>query len=163
MLQKKVCMLGAYAVGKTSLVARFVKSMFSEKYQTTVGVKIDKKELSVDDKTLRLMLWDLAGEDDFTKVRLSYLRGASGFLLVVDPTRPDTLNVALSLREQVAANSQDLPLVLVLNKCDLEHEWELDQQLVQQWENDNIPILKTSAKSGENVEAAFQTLARAML
>ena len=102
MLQKKVCVLGAYAVGKTSLISRFVKSVFSEKYHTTVGVKIDKKEVQLESGTIRLMLWDLAGEDDFSKVRLSFLRGSSGYLLVVDPTRPDTFQVAESLREQVA-------------------------------------------------------------
>src|ERR1051325_7234218 len=74
LIQKKICMLGAYAVGKTSLVARFVRSIFSEKYHTTIGVKIDKKTLRVDDQELSLILWDLAGEDDFYQVRMSYLR-----------------------------------------------------------------------------------------
>ena len=84
MIQKKICMLGAYAVGKTSLVGRFVRSMFSEKYQTTVGVKIDQKTVNVGDQQVNMMLWDLHGEDEAQKVRLSYLRGASGYILVVD-------------------------------------------------------------------------------
>lgn len=88
MIQKKVCMLGAFAVGKTSLVERYVKSIFSEKYQTTVGVKIDKREVLVGATTVKLVLWDLHGEDRFQAVQASYLRGASGVLLVVDPTRP---------------------------------------------------------------------------
>ena len=64
MLQKKICMLGGFSVGKTSLVRRFVKSIFSETYLTTVGVKIDKKSVALPDKTVDLILWDLAGEDD---------------------------------------------------------------------------------------------------
>ncbi len=62
MLKKKICMLGYFGVGKTSLVSRFVRSMFADRYQTTVGVKIDKKVLSVDGRDVTLMLWDLAGE-----------------------------------------------------------------------------------------------------
>jgi GTPase SAR1 family protein len=78
MIQKKVCMLGSFSVGKTSLVRRFVESMFSDAYLTTVGVKIDKKPLQVEGNDLTLMLWDIYGEDDFQKMRMSYLRGARG-------------------------------------------------------------------------------------
>ena len=76
MFKMKVCMLGAFAVGKTSLVQQYVNSIFSEKYQTTLGVKIDKKSLQVDGQQLELILWDLAGEDEFMEVRSSYLRGS---------------------------------------------------------------------------------------
>lgn len=162
MLQKKVCVLGAYAVGKTSLISRFVKSVFSEKYHTTVGVKIDKKEVQLESGTIRLMLWDLAGEDDFSKVRLSFLRGSSGYLLVVDPTRPDTFQVAESLREQVARSEKTLPIVVLMNKADLELEWELNHALIELWEQAGLTVLKTSAKTGANVENAFHTLVRAL-
>jgi small GTP-binding protein len=76
-VQRKVCMLGATSVGKSSLVRRFVESIFSEKYQATIGVKIDRKLVQVDDTQVSLLLWDLQGEDEFQRVRLSYLRGAS--------------------------------------------------------------------------------------
>ena len=69
MIQKKICMLGGFAVGKTSLVARYVTSMFSEKYLTTVGVKIDKKQVAVDGRDVTLMLWDIYGQDDFQDVQ----------------------------------------------------------------------------------------------
>ena len=82
MLQKKVCMLGSFAVGKTSLVRRFVESIYSDVYQTTVGVKIDKKNVQVNEKEVSLVLWDIYGEDDYQKMRWTYLRGASGYLLV---------------------------------------------------------------------------------
>lgn len=98
MISRKICMLGAYAVGKTSLVRKFVHGVFSEKYLTTIGAKIDKKELVVDGTELTLVLWDLAGEDGFEKVRLSYLRGSSGYLLVVDGTREASLQTAICVQ-----------------------------------------------------------------
>ncbi len=101
MLQKKICMVGAFATGKTSLVARFVNRIFSEVYQSTVGVKIDKKIVNLNGTDLTLILWDLHGEDNFQKVRMSYLRGSSGYLLVVDGTRRNTLDKALELQQRV--------------------------------------------------------------
>src|SRR5690606_7159431 len=101
-LEKKICMMGAPGVGKTSLVRRFVDSVFSEKYLSTIGVKIDKKSVAVEDTTLNLMLWDLQGEERYQWVRLQYLRGASGYILVADGTRPDTLEIALGLQENAA-------------------------------------------------------------
>src|SRR5579863_7193776 len=81
-LQKKVCMLGGFSVGKTSLVRRYVESIFSDTYLTTVGVKIDKKTVATPDRTVTLILWDVAGEDDVSTVKMSYLRGAAGYVLV---------------------------------------------------------------------------------
>ena len=82
MTSKKICMLGSFAVGKTSLVSQFVSSIFSDKYLSTVGVKVDRKSVSVKGQDVTLMLWDLYGEDGFQRVQKSYLRGASGYLLV---------------------------------------------------------------------------------
>src|SRR6202007_355940 len=100
-LQKKLCMLGRFSVGKTSLVKRFVSSVFSDAYLTTVGVKIDKKTVDLGERAVNLILWDVAGEDDVSTVRMSYLRGSAGYVLVADGTRLSTLEVALSLRARV--------------------------------------------------------------
>jgi len=91
-LQKKICMLGGFSVGKTSLVKRYVQSVFSETYLTTVGVKIDKKTVDLPERSVNLILWDLAGEDDIGSLRITYLRGAAGYVLVADGTRPATLD-----------------------------------------------------------------------
>ncbi len=126
MLQKKICMVGAFATGKTSLVARFVTSIFSENYHTTVGVKIDKKTVNIQEKTINLILWDLYGEDEFQKVRMSYLRGSSGYLLVVDGTRKNTLDKAFDLQTRVEEAIGKVPFIMILNKWDLTDEWEID-------------------------------------
>lgn len=163
MLQKKICMVGAFATGKTSLVAKFVYSIFSEKYQTTVGVKIDRKTLKVKEQELNLILWDLYGEDEFQKLRTSYLRGSSGFLLVVDGTRKSTLQTALELQQRVEDSIGKVPFILVLNKWDLQDEWELDSNDIEAIENKGWIVIKTSAKTGLNVEEIFYTLATKIL
>jgi small GTP-binding protein len=163
MIQKKVCLLGAFAVGKTSLVRRYVHSLFSEKYHTTVGVKIDKKTVRVRDEDVSLILWDLHGEDDFQSVRSSYLRGASGILLVVDGTRGATLHTAGLLHERVEGELGPLPFVLLLNKADAREQWDLDEGRVAELKGRGWAVLESSAKTGESVEDAFLLLATRML
>lgn len=162
-MKKKVCMLGAYAVGKTSLVERFVNSIFSDKYLTTVGVKIDKKTLEVDNQWVDLILWDLHGEDEFQKVRESYLRGASGYFLVADITRMATLETAALLQQRAVAAIGTVPFILLLNKVDLIENREIDHESLDQYVKQGWQVLETSAKTGSGVEEAFLTLAANML
>ena len=162
MIQKKVCMLGASAVGKTSLVSRFVKSLFAEKYHTTVGVKVDKKVVAVGEEQVNLLLWDLYGEDDFQKLRTSYLRGSSGYVLVVDGTRRETLEKAVILQNRAREALPDAPFVLMVNKADLAEKWEIDDSAIEELVRQGWSTLKTSAKTGDGVEQAFLTLARRM-
>ena len=163
MLQKKICMLGSFAVGKTSLVRRFVESIYSDVYQTTVGVKIDKKDMKVDDAEVSLVLWDIYGEDDYQKMRWTYLHGASGYLLVADGTRKATLEKAVQLEQRVREEVGIVPFVFVLNKCDLPQDWEVDSEFEAQISGKNWNVLRSSAKTGEGVEEAFSLLARKML
>ncbi|MEB3179203.1 MAG: Rab family GTPase [Nostocaceae cyanobacterium] len=163
MLQKKICMVGAFATGKTSLVARFVTSIFSEQYQTTVGVKIDKKTVNIEGKELNLILWDLHGEDEFQKLRMSYLRGSSGYLLVVDGTRHNTFDKALELQARVESTLGKIPFILVMNKFDLTEEWEIDVNDINEIKAKGWIVINTSAKSGMGVEEVFQTIAKKML
>src|SRR5215469_13875373 len=129
MLQKKVCMLGTFAVGKTSLVRRFVESVYSDSYHTTIGVKIDKKIIHIaGHKEVILVLWDIYGADEFQQVRMSYLRGMAGCLLVVDGTRRATLDEALAFEEKVRHVSGRAPSVIVINKSDLADEWEVEAE-----------------------------------
>jgi small GTP-binding protein len=159
MKQMKLCMVGSFAVGKTSLVKRYVQSIFSEKYHTTVGVKIDKKEVMAGGEAIRMMIWDLAGEDSFTHLRLTYMRGAAGYLLVADGTRAATLDLALDLNRQIEAALGPIPFVLVLNKEDLADTWEIDTARVERLEREGVRVFRSSAKDGRGVEAIFQHFA----
>jgi small GTP-binding protein len=160
MIQKKICMLGTFAVGKTSLVRRFVESIFSETYHTTVGVKIDKKPVQIDGKEIDLVLWDLYGNDDFQKIRWSYFQGASGYLLVADGTRRATIDKAVQLEERARAEIGPVPFVFVMNKCDLVDDWEFDPEMEAGLAAKSWTILISSAKTGQGVDEAFSQLAR---
>jgi small GTP-binding protein len=160
MIQKKICMLGPFAVGKTSLVRRFVESIFSETYHTTVGVKIDKKVVHADGTEIDLVLWDLYGDDDFQKVRWSYFQGAAGYLLVADGTRRVTFEKAVALEERACKEIGPVPFVFVINKCDLVDEWELDPEMEARLAAKNWTMVRSSAKTGEGVDEAFSQLTR---
>lgn len=163
MIQKKICMIGASGVGKTSLVAKFVHSMFSDKYLTTVGVKIDKKTVSVDGAEVMMMIWDLAGDDDYQRLQTSYLRGTSGYLLVADGTRQITLDQAIEIQGRVVEAAGALPFLLALNKADLVSQWEIDATRTEGLAARGWKSFKTSAKGGAGVEDAFVELGRMMI
>lgn len=162
-VQKKICMLGGFAVGKTSLVARYVSSMFSDRYQTTVGVKIDKKMVTTAGGEVTMVLWDVQGEDGVQKMRSSYLRGSAGYVLVIDGTRGPTLEVAEQVQQMAMELLGPVPFVVFINKTDLEDQWDLTEDAVRRLANKGWLIFKTSAKTGVGVEDAFLTLAQKMV
>jgi hypothetical protein len=163
MIQKKICMLGAFAVGKTSLVVRFVQGIFSEKYHTTVGVKIDKKIVTLETQDISLILWDLYGEDEFQKVRMSYLRGSAGYLLVADGTRVTTFDQALKLQASAQDTLGPVPFVFLVNKADLTDEWEVGQERLAELAQQGWLVATTSAKTGQGVEEAFVRLTQKIM
>jgi small GTP-binding protein len=163
-IQKKICLLGAFAVGKTSLVMRYVNSIFGEKYHTTVGVKIDKKQLITNGEEITLMIWDLAGQDDLTRLRTSYLRGVSGYVIVADGTRPFSLNTAINMHKEAREYTGDVPFIVAINKADLrEEQWQVEEEQLKALENDGATIILTSAKTGDGVEEMFQKLTQNIL
>ena len=162
MLSKKVVMLGLYGVGKTSLVQRFVRSIFDDKYLTTLGVKVDKKVVQVDDIEVNLMLWDVAGAENHFDVPMSYIKGAAGYLLVVDGTRPDSLAKAMDLVKAVEQEIGNLPFVMVINKNDL--DWKITETEIEQaLSTYDTDWYSTSAMTGENVDTAFEHIARLVI
>lgn len=163
MIQKKIALLGAPGVGKTSLVRRFVQTLFDDTYLTTIGVKVDKKAVQVGGVDVTLMLWDVAGTEEHFSVPPSYVRGAAGYLLVVDGTRPGTLDVGLNLVQDMQRDLGALPAVLVLNKVDLVDAWRLDDAALGSARGWAKPVVRASAKTGEGVEEAFLQLAAAVL
>ena len=163
MAQKKVCILGAFGVGKTSLVARFVSSIFSAKYHTNVGVKIDKKDVLVGGRPVTLVLWDMAGESAVNRLKTLHVNGASGYLLVADGTSQETLEIAVRLRDELSAILGDVPFILVLNKNDLVEEWVIDFSEIDKLRTSGWDVRLSSAKSGEGVDQIFHDLAERLI
>ena len=156
-------MLGGFSVGKTSLVEQYVHSVFSDKYLSTVGVKISKKVMNVDDADMTMVLWDMEGKDVYANFNLSYLRGAMGFFIVADGTRKETLEIAMTLRETALKTAGDIPCILLVNKADLREQWEITDAMLASVAGLGVGMVFTSAKTGEGVDVAFTNLAKRML
>lgn len=162
-LRRKVCVLGAPGVGKTSLVRRFVNREFDEDYQQTIGVAISKGTLSFDDITLETMVWDYEGSVPGSHYNPSFISGASGLIFVVDVTEPDTLDHLLDAQAQGRGYTGSRPSVLVANKIDLTHDFALTRQQLEKAGQHNWFIIQASAKSGDHVDEAFMKLGQMML
>ena len=160
-ITSKVCIVGDFAVGKTSLVERFVNNQFSEKYLTTVGVKIDTKEVALPAHgiTLKLVIWDVAGTDRLGATEYAYLRGAAGYLFVADGTRPATLRAVQALHDQLEEQYGQRANVLLINKNDLSGLWSVSSERIESLAAAFDDHYQTSAKTGENVEDAMIRLA----
>ena len=160
MVSRKVILTGSFGVGKTSLFNRFLYSRFSEKYLTTIGVKVDKKVIDINGRELSLLIWDIAGEVFQNKVPHTYFLGASGVIYVFDLTRPSTYE---HIEEDIAYLKKKLPQVIIKivgNKLDLVEE----KQIENQFSGFSLPYdILTSAKTGENVEELFQSLGKSFL
>ena len=155
----KLCMLGDFGVGKTSLVARFVHSTFSDKYLTTIGVKVDTKEVALDGRGVcKLVIWDIAGRSQLDALNMTYLRGASALLLVADGTRERSLHTALNLLMQARTLLPDVAAVLAVNKLDLVEQWEVAPASLEELRR-TLSVHETSARSGEGVEGVFADVA----
>jgi hypothetical protein len=129
-----------------------------------VGVKIDTKQIDlVDGRQVKLILWDIAGSDALNTTTASYLRGAAGYLLVVDGTRRPTWDSALGLQKAVSAQIGNKPFVTLLNKADLTEHWEIKQPIVDEQTKQGWQLLMTSAKTGLGIEEAFSLLATLIL
>ena len=161
--KKKVCLLGAFGVGKTSLVQRFVYSEFDDSYHSTIGVKVDKKVIEIEGNELTLVLWDVAGEEEFFQIPDSYVEGAHGFLFVADGTREESLHTLRTVRARFQESLGPRPEVVLLNKCDLAESWVITEEVEKEFSEANIPLLCTSAADGRNVEKAFEMLGRQLL
>lgn len=167
-ISRKVCLLGDFAVGKTSLVRRFVYDLFDDQYINTIGVKVSRKTVAIPrgDRIVEItmLLWDVAGSEEFEQVRASYLRGAAGAVLVCDLTRPETLDTLRSYAQTLLNVNPDARLVIAANKRDLVEEQKLSRAQVEALATElNAPYYLTSAKTGEGVDTLFRHLARLLL
>ncbi|MCI4670985.1 MAG: GTP-binding protein [Bacteroidia bacterium] len=159
-INKKIALLGSHGVGKTSLISRFVEGIFPEKYLSTIGLKVDNKEVDLGDTIMDLVIWDIAGQDDPTRIPHYYLNGCHGYIYVVDLSRPSTFEDMISRMEILKGMLPKAEYVLAGNKMDLlssQEQEDIKEQLP-------IPLdIYTSAKTGEFVEDLFTKLAQQLL
>lgn len=166
-ISKKVCLLGDFAVGKTSLVKRFVYNMFEDKYLSTIGVHVSRKAISLPQPTgmvdLAMMLWDIAGNNGFEHVRSSYVRGAAGAVLVCDLTRPQTFDNLIDYVDLLSSVSPDARLVVAANKHDLATQVVSRAEAEATARKFRAPLFFTSAKTGSEVETLFRQLGQLLV
>ncbi|MEM7284011.1 MAG: Rab family GTPase, partial [Pseudomonadota bacterium] len=162
-LVTKVCVLGEFAVGKTSTIARFVHNEFSEDYLTTVGVKIDTKHVELNQLNLKMVIWDIAGGLTLADGLGSYVGGSAGLIAVVDGTRPETLDFIEKLLSEVQGQIGEVPYVVLLNKSDLNSDWEISEAQLSDLNSRHKNLFITSAKSGQRVDEALTCLAHELL
>ena len=165
-VKAKVCLVGDIAVGKTSLIKRFVLDTFDDRYIATIGTKVTKKSVPCTWRgapaTMDLVVWDIMGERGFRQLlKESYFEGAHGVLAVCDLTRRDTLSDLYGWIELVHANAGDVPFVFLGNKADLRAKVVVqEEELAALAEPRDAPFMVVSAKTGLYVEKAFQSLAQ---
>lgn len=167
-ITKKICLLGDFAVGKTSLVRRFIYDLFDESYLSTIGVKVSRKVIIVpqqgDLAELALMVWDIAGNNGFHEVRTSYLRGSAGAILVCDQTRPETLANLRSYVSDLHSVSPAASVIIAANKHDLVDQLQITAAEVESFASSlNTTAYMTSARTGSGVEDLFRHLGTMLL
>ena len=167
----KITLLGEGAVGKTSLRRRYLGEGFTKGYSMTIGADFAVKKVYIEGVEYTLQIWDLAGQQRFSAVREVYYRGTSGSLLVFDITRPETYEAIPNWLHELIRNNKNriVPMVLIGNKADIRdtNPYSVPREYAEQyaeslakWSGFEVPYIETSAKTGENVESAFETLAK---
>ena len=155
-ISKKIILTGSFCVGKTSLISRFVYQRFPFSYQTTLGVRIDKKATIIGETKINMIIWDIGGEQSQSRVPESYYLGSSGVIYVFDISRPSSfINMETDVT-YIRKKLPKVPIILVANKTDL-----LDESTLNEVKN-ILPIeadFYTSAKENTNVEDVFIRLA----
>lgn len=156
---KKIVLVGHFNVGKSSMIRRFVQNVFSDDYLVSIGVHILKKTVTIANKELTLVIWDIEGKESIDSVRESYLLGTSGFIYVIDPTRTHTYENLASELKFLSKKYPKVPIVTVCNKADLVDIDHFGQELSAR---ELAFDFATSAKTGANIESIFFEIAKKM-
>jgi small GTP-binding protein len=160
----KVLLVGEPAVGKTSLIFRFVEDKFEREYKPSIGVDLASKTLEIDDKVARLVIWDIASQEQFAPYRSSFYQQANGALMVFDLSRSDTLQAIENWKREVNQYIGNIELVLIGNKSDLKSKRSVRNSDVQPWiDRYGCEYVETSAKNGDKVEDAFRAICTSII
>ena len=161
----KICLLGEANVGKTSLVYRFIENKFRDNYKSTLGVNLLKKDLNVGGYgDVVAQIWDLGGQESFKSLRKLYLEGANGALLIYDLTQKKTFEKLRGWIEDFNLARPNEPTILIGNKNDLKDKSQVTDEEANRFASEfNIQYLSTSAKTGTNVEEAFNKMIKTIL
>ncbi len=158
--KKKINLIGDAGVGKTSLILRFVKNVFGEKYLKTIGSNVYTKTVPFEDGKVKLVIYDIMGEKKFNAVQKGAFKGSHGAIAVIDMLRPETLDSIIDdwLPRYHELSSEENPVIPVVNKYDLRHEENIPKR-VKALPSDFDRIVFTSAKTGRNIEYVFKSIA----
>lgn len=166
----KILVVGSSGVGKTSILLRYTDSIFKETYGTTIGVDFKMKNISVNNKIVKLQLWDTAGQERFRTITSSYYRNANGILLVFDVTDLDSFNDLKGWINEIRSNiSSKIVIYILCNKVDTKDPLVSDteiEEFIKSSRTEHLEIVgykKVSAKTGENVSEAFQEIAESIV
>jgi len=155
---RKICLLGDGAVGKTSLIRRYVHDIFNDEYIMTIGTKVSKKNMDLDGKELTLMIWDILGQKEHTNLHSAYYKGAAGAIVVCDFTNKNSMGHLTKWIDDFRAVAGNVPVVIAVNKQDIENKAYLFDDAKKIADKYDAPAIPTSAKTGKNVEFLFEVI-----
>lgn len=160
----KLLIVGESGVGKTCILLRFAEDLFEENFLTTIGVDFKVKQITVDDKQIKLQIWDSAGQERFKNITMSYYRNCSGIIIVYDVTNHNSFEKVGEWIEEVRRYVPTVPLMIIGNKCDMEDKRQVSteegRELAAKY---NLIFLETSAKNNTNIENTFTDLSRLLM
>ena len=159
---RKVCLIEDGAVGKTSLVRRYVLDVFSDDYISTFGAKVSKKVMMFGDVELTIMIWDILGQKSGAAMHSAYFSGANGAFLVCDNTRPETFDGLNSWYQEFSRVASKVPVIPLANKCDMRSQ-VTEESMASTSRAIGWDFRRTSAKTGEGVEEAFLQLGKMIM
>ena len=158
----RITMLGDSAVGKTSLISKFLNQNFDENYLTTIGKdKLEKKVVMEDGNEIKVIIWDTAGQERFHSIATSTIKGSQGIVLTFDLTKKSTFKSLDAWLNDIKENSNEVPVVIFGNKCDLFENYEVENEEAKKFAKEhNLQYFETSAKQNVNVQEGFNAIAK---